>query len=146
MRHLTFGPTWKNGTYSPFSSLINEFFSSPVASPRGSRTLSPRTDVAEHPEHFEITIDLPGMKKDEISIVIDDGVLTVSGERKIERKVEDDRYSRMERSHGSFQRSFRLPDNVETDSVKAEYEEGVLTLEVKKLEEALPKKIEVKVK
>lgn len=146
MNHLTCGPTWKTNHYSPFGSLIDQFFSNSVPAAGSAQTLLPRTDVAEHPEHFEISIDLPGMEKGDIDIVIHDGTLTVSGERKIERKVENDKYTRMERSYGEFKRSFRLPENVDGDSVNAEYKNGVLTLEIRKLEEALPKKIEVTVR
>ncbi len=152
MKQMTCGPTWKSNRTSPFSSLINQFLSGEHDLPAGcgtgttSAAIRPRTDIVELPEHFEVTIDLPGMDKKEISVHIAEGILTVSGERKIDRKVETDQYSRIERGLGEFQRSFRLPDNVETQSVKAEYENGVLTLQIKKREETLPKKIEVTVK
>lgn len=149
MRQINCGPALRTKYYSPFNSLINQFFSGEQETPSSPATcgaLQPRTDIVELPEHFEVTLDLPGMEKKDINISIVDGILTVSGERKADRKIETDQYSRIERKLGEFQRSFRLPEEVETDTVNAEYKNGVLTLQMKKREEVLPKKIEVAIK
>ncbi len=144
MRHMMCRPSRQVSRPSSFDSLFNEFFA--PGSPQCRETaFLPKTDVLEKPDRFEITIDLPGMKKEDIRIVIEEGILTVSGERKKEGKAETDRYSRTERSGGSFKRSFRLPENVESDTVEAAYESGVLILTVKKVEETPPRQIEVKV-
>lgn len=101
----------------------------------GQGTLG-RTDLSETDSGYELQIDLPGMTKDEISVDLSDGVLTVSGERSDEHEDKRKGYYLSERSYGSVRRSFRVPDSVKTDEIKADFKDGVLTLSMPKSEEA----------
>ena len=106
----------------------------------------PPTDIREEKERFVIDIDLPGVEKDQIKIVVEENILKITGERKVETSDETDRFTRIERSRGAFQRTFRLPKNIEIGRIESACRNGVLTLEVPKSEEALPRQIEVQVK
>jgi HSP20 family protein len=107
---------------------------------------TPRVNVEEHEDRFEITADLPGMEKENINIEVQDNVLTIKGERKYEKEEKEAEYHICERSYGTFQRAFTLPENVKTDDIDAEYKDGVLKLALPKIEPAKPKEIKVKVK
>ncbi len=104
----------------------------------------PVVDIEETEDAFSIKAELPGVEKDNVSINIDKGVLTIKGEKKTE--TEDKKRHRVECSYGSFVRSFTLPQSVNVDDVEAEYNNGILNLTIPKSEEAKPKEIEVKIK
>jgi len=106
----------------------------------------PNVDIIEGKDTYLIKADMPGLDKKDIKVEVENGVLTISGEKK-EEKVEQDKnhYYHLERSFGSFCRSFKLPDNVTSEQVDAKYANGVLELTLKKMEAAKPKAIEVKV-
>lgn len=106
----------------------------------------PAVDVFDRKDSVELKAELPGMDSDDIQIEVEDNVLTIKGERKFEEKVEDERYYRIERRFGSFQRSLALPQGVKADEIQAAYEDGILTVTVPKAEEEKPKRIEVKAK
>ncbi|MFQ6605346.1 MAG: Hsp20/alpha crystallin family protein [Fidelibacterota bacterium] len=110
-----------------------------------SGTWVPETDIRETKDDYIVTADLPGLTKKDINISLKEDVLTISGERKFERKDEDDSYFRMERNYGMFNRSFRLPDAVKPDKISAKFKDGVLTVHIPKAEEVKPKQIEIKV-
>jgi HSP20 family protein len=105
----------------------------------------PTVDVSETAENYLIQAELPQVKKEDIKVTVDKGVLRLSGERKQESETKDKRYHRIERSYGSFLRSFDLPVNVDETRAKADFKDGVLTLSLPKSEKAKPKSIEVKV-
>ena len=106
----------------------------------------PAVDVFDTKDAVVLKAELPGMKIDDIQIEVDDNVLTIRGERSFEDKVDEERYYRVERRYGSFQRSLALPQGVKADEIQAGYEDGILTITVPKVEEEKPKRIEVKAK
>jgi len=106
----------------------------------------PRVNVEELEDRFEITAEIPGMAKEEIGIDLQENVLTIKGEKKYEKEEKDRNYHICERSHGTFQRAFTLPENVNADGIEAEYEGGVLKIALPKTEPVKPKEIKVKVK
>ena len=106
---------------------------------------SPLVDVTEDDKEFVIKAELPEVKKEDVKVTVEDGVLKITGERKFEEKEEGEQYCRVERAYGSFERSFLLPDACKADEMDARYKDGMLTLHVPKSEEAIPKAIEVKV-
>jgi len=107
---------------------------------------SPTLDVHDEKDHFVVQVELPGMKKEAISLTLHDGALTVSGERKQEREPSDEGQTfRSERFFGKFQRSVTLPAAVDAGNVKATYKDGILSVHLPKAEEAKPKQIAVNV-
>ena len=106
-------------------------------------TWAPAVDIYETNDSFVVSADLPGLDKDEIQIDLKDNTLTLKGEKKFEEKVSKDNYIRVERTYGSFVRSFTLPQNVDPEKIKAKYKEGVLEVTIPKKEEAKPKQIKV---
>ena len=106
---------------------------------------SPRVDIIENETAFLIKVEVPDVKKEDVKVSVDNGVLSMAGERKQEKEEKGKRFHRVERYYGSFRRSFTLPDNVNPKKIKATFSNGMLNLELPKLEEAKPKAIEVKV-
>jgi HSP20 family protein len=106
----------------------------------------PAVDVAEGDNDYVVKIELPGVNKDDVKITLESNILTIRGEKKAEKETKEKNYHRIERSYGSFQRSFTLPTSVKNDKIDAEYKDGILSITLPKAEEAKPKQIEVKVK
>ena len=102
-------------------------------------------DVTEDESSYRIAAELPDVPSSDVKVVVRDGVLTLRGERKSERKTEGTKYHLVERSYGSCQRSFTLPKDANGEKVSAEYKNGVLVVTVPKREEVKPREIEVKV-
>lgn len=107
-------------------------------------TWQPLVDIYEDKDNVKVTAELPGMTKGDVKITIDNNVLTIKGERKFEQKDNKDNYYRIERSYGSFARSFGLPTNLSPERIHAEMKEGVLEIKIPKREESKPKEIEIK--
>jgi len=105
----------------------------------------PPVDIHEDSNNIYLKAELPGIKKDELNIAVEGDTLTIKGEKKHESEVKEEQFHVMERTYGSFSRSFSLPTNVDSSKVRADYKDGVLTLTLPKKEESKPKKIEVKV-
>ncbi len=103
----------------------------------------PAIDVFEKEGNIEIELEAPGIKEEDLKIKIEDGMLIISGERKFEKEDKKENYYRMERSYGSFSRSFSLPDNIERDKIGAKYENGLLKITLPKKPESQPKEIPV---
>jgi HSP20 family protein len=129
---------------------MDELFHNRLASVLGGEGLqsaawSPVVDIEESAEAYTIRAELPGLSKEKVKVTVENGVLTLSGERDLERRVETKTFHRVERSHGTFTRSFTLPDDVGPESVAANFKDGLLEIQITKREEALPKSIEVRV-
>ncbi len=110
---------------------------------RGNGTWVPPMDIAEESDRLLIRVEVPGVEEKDLQVNFEDGLLMISGERQFERK-EDRNYHRIERSYGSFSRSFTLPRNVDSNKISATFKNGILEIEVPKLEEAKPKQIQIK--
>ncbi|MCB9514427.1 MAG: Hsp20/alpha crystallin family protein [Candidatus Latescibacteria bacterium] len=105
---------------------------------------SPRVDIAETDKQFEIHVELPGLEKGDISLKVEDGLLTVSGERKTEQEESGRRFRRVERLYGRFQRSFRLPKEADADRIEAEFKNGLLVVSIGKAESVAGREIQVR--
>ena len=105
----------------------------------------PSVDVSETDGDYQIQAEIPDVKREDVKVTLEDGVLTIQGERKQEKEEKGKKYHRIERSYGRFVRSFTLPDLVDEEKVKAEFKDGVLNLQLPKSEKAKPKAIEVTV-
>jgi len=126
---------------------VNRLFSRAGGSDVAERQAwMPSVDVVEAQDGIKLKVELAGMKPDDIKLEVDDNVLTVSGERRFEDEVREDKYYRIERRYGSFTRSIALPQNVATDRIDAAYENGVLEVTLPKVEEAKPKRIAVNIR
>jgi|SRR5690349_13490692 HSP20 family protein len=106
---------------------------------------APNVDIAEDEKEYLIRAELPGVKKQDLNVTYENGVLTLTGERKEDREEKTRRYHRLECSYGKFTRSFTLPEDIEPDKIEAEFKDGVLWVHVTKSEKARPKQIPVKV-
>lgn len=106
---------------------------------------SPRVDIAETDKEYSIKAELPEVKKEDVKVTLDQGLLSISGERKQEKEEKGKRFHRVECSYGSFTRSFRLPENIDEAGIKADYKDGVLvlTLPKAKIEKAKGKEIKI---
>lgn len=105
----------------------------------------PAVDIHEGDKAIAIKAELPGIKKDDVHIDVHDGVITLKGERKFEKEDNKENYHRIERSYGSFFRSFTLPSTVDVEKINATYKDGILEVTIPKTEEAKPKSIPVEV-
>ena len=106
---------------------------------------APAVDIYETEHELVVKADLPEIDPKDLDIRVENNILTIRGERKFEKKVNEDNYLRVERAYGSFSRSFSLANTVNAEAIKADYQNGVLTLSIPKREEAKPKQIKVNV-
>jgi HSP20 family protein len=106
---------------------------------------APLVDISEDEKEYLIKAELPEVKKEDVKVSVQDGVLTISGERKSEKEEKNKKFHRMEWAYGSFERSFTLPEDADADKVAGDFKDGVLKVHVPKSEKAKPKKIDVKV-
>ena len=106
---------------------------------------APLVDIAEDEKEYLIKVELPEVQKDDVKVTVENGTLTISGQRKAEKEEKNRKFHRVERYYGRFERSFSIPDDAESDQVKAEFKDGVLRVHLAKSEKARPKQIEVKV-
>lgn len=120
---------------------------------RGGRDLNtkgsdwaPRADICETDEDFNVKVEVPGIKREDVKINLENHVLSISGENKQENEEKGKKFHRIERYYGSFSRSFSLPENVDEDKIEAVFNDGLLTLRIPKTEVKKPKAIEIKVK
>lgn len=132
---------YNTNDYRPtsFRSFVDNFFTDEF---NGGSTpsFSPKVDIAESENEFEVQLHVSGIKKEEINIDLDEKQLTISGERKREDIKDDKNFHRVESYFGSFSRSFHLPDAVDQDKIEASYEDGILTVKLPKDQKKLAKK------
>jgi len=105
---------------------------------------SPNVDIHEDADRLSFTVELPGIKKDNIKVDVENNILTISGERKFESEDQSKNYHRVERSYGCFRRSFGLPATIDPDTADASYKDGLLTIEFDKRAEVKGREIEIK--
>jgi HSP20 family protein len=142
--------TWPGfGRLADLRNELDDLFESPFADfPRTTQLLDdwiPALDFYEEKDNFIVKAELPGVKKEDVKVTLQDGCLSISGERKSETKGESTEARHIERFHGKFQRTIILPAAVAADKVKAQYKDGILTITLPKTEEAKPKQIDVSV-
>jgi HSP20 family protein len=124
--------------------LFNSFFDTPVAAGEGAgRRWLPAMDLVEADDHYMLRADLPGLSEDDVSIEVEDSVLTISGERKAEHEQRGEGYHRLERSYGAFARSLTLPGGVDPDAVQASFDRGVLEVRIPKPEQRKPRRVTI---
>ena len=129
---------------SQLNRLFNDFFGR-ASQDQNLTTWAPAVDIYEGEHELVVKADLPDIKPEELDVRVENNILTIRGERKFERKVDEKNYLRVERAYGSFARSFSLANTVNSEAIKADYKDGVLTLSIPKREEAKPKQIKVNV-
>lgn len=125
-----------------FKEAFNPFFGE---SDLSTRTWAPPVDIYENENDIVLKAELPGVDPKDVEVRVEDNTLYLKGERKFEKEVKEESYHRVERSYGSFARSFSLPSSINAEKVKAEYKDGLLTLTLPKREEAKPKTIKIDV-
>ena len=141
--------------FEPFRELaavqarLNRIFNEPYESGDDAMTQAnwvPPVDVFESPQHeLVLKAELPGVKKEDIDLKVENNTLTIRGERKRETETKEDGFHRVERTFGSFARSFTLPQTVSADGIKADYKDGVLTVVLPAREEAKPRQVQIAV-
>jgi HSP20 family protein len=139
-------PRRELGLWNPFG---EEFFSPErffrdFAPAQRTARLAPAVDVTEDEKAYKITVELAGVKKEDVTVEVHDSVLSIRGEKRSEREEKKDKTHWVERSYGSFSRSFTLPPTAVSDDLRAAFSDGVLTVEIPKKEEAKPRQISIK--
>jgi HSP20 family protein len=135
-----------NTMQNEMNRLFNTFFDAPSPGNGGQGTLRrwiPAMDVVETDDHFVLRADLPGLTESDVNIELDDNVLTISGERKVEHEQRNEGYYRVERASGSFSRSLTLPEGVDADGIQANFDSGVLEVRIPKPEQHKPRKVQI---
>jgi HSP20 family protein len=126
--------------------LFRDAFSSQLGETElSTRSWAPPVDIYETEDAIVLKAELPGVDPKDVDVRVEDNTLYLKGERKFEKEVKEQNYHRVERSYGSFARSFSLPNSISADKVKAEFKDGLLTLTMPKREEAKPKTIKIDV-
>jgi HSP20 family protein len=157
MTNLTKWNPFMTSRWDPFKELddftnrlSSVFGRSPVRRGDGEETMTvaewtPAVDVSEDDKEYLIKAELPEIKRENVKVCVEHGVLMISGERKMEKEEKGKRYHRLERAYGSYLRSFTLPDDADGEKVTAEFKDGVLSVHLPKSEKAKPKTIDIKV-
>ncbi len=126
--------------------MFNRAFGRPFHTSRSQAGYMPRVNIRETEANATLTFELPGMEKGDIKVTVADGILTVAGERKVQASDEKAEFVRNEIRSGGFERSFTLPETIDTENISADYKNGLLIITLAKKEEAKPKEISVEVK
>ena len=136
--------------WDPFQDLLaiqdemNQVFGRARHGQGGGRVWAPALDISERKDAYVVTVEVPGVNPDDLDITLEDGLLTIQGERQFTQESTEQQFHRVVRRYGSFRRSITLPSQVKADAIEASFENGVLEVVVPKAEEAKPKKISVK--
>lgn len=130
----------------PVRDMFDRFFDDEVVGNILSEDKSfvPAFDISENDTEYSVVAELPGIDEKDLDVTLTDGILTIKGEKKQETEEKGETYHRIERRHGSFQRSFRMPEGIQGDKIDATYKDGVLKLMIPKSETGDVKKIEIK--
>jgi HSP20 family protein len=157
MSTLTKFSPFRGSVWDPFREIgdlenrLEKYFGKSLAPGNGGKeTMSvaewaPVVDITEDAKEYLVKAELPEIKKEDVKVSVENGELSISGERKFEKEEKGKKYHRIERSYGSFLRSFTLPETTDATKVNAEFKDGVLTIHLPKNEKATPKAVEVKV-
>ncbi len=131
--------------FDRFDHELNRFFthSRPVAAANETRDWAPAVDIREEDDRFVLIADIPGVRREDVDVTLEDGVLTIKGERHTETEDTREGFHRKERVHGNFLRQFTLPDTVNSDSISATVIDGVLEIGIPKQAKPEPRKISV---
>ena len=133
MSLIQFTPRSLDRWFGSADGWLDDFFRVPATARQPTRLFHPSVDIKEDNDKIVFKTDLPGVDEKDIKVTIEDGTLMLSGERKFEKETEKENFHRVERSYGSFRRSFTLPETVDEDKVSASYRKGVLELTLPKL-------------
>jgi len=146
-RELAAWPSDIFGIQRQMNRMFDSFFNSGMQESDSMLSAwTPAVDIAERDDEYLVKVELPGVSKDDVKVTLESNILTIRGEKKQEKETKNEGYHRVERSYGSFERSFTLPTSVKNDKIDAGYKDGVLIISLPKAEESKPKQIEVKVK
>ena len=132
-----------NSLQDQVNRLFDETFSRGRSAESEMGTWAPAVDIYETGQELVLKVDLPEVNQQEIDIRIENNMLTIRGERKFQNEVSQDNYLRVERAYGPFSRSFSLPNTLNTEAIKADYQNGVLSIRMPKREESRPKQIRI---
>jgi HSP20 family protein len=127
----------------PFTRDVDRLFDAFFGGGEQTRRWVPAIDLVEGEDHFLLKADLPGLSEEDVSIEVQDGMLTISGERKAEHESRERGWYRVERAFGSFSRSLTLPDGVDADAISAAFDRGVLEVRIPKPEERKPRRVQI---
>ncbi len=133
-----------SGMQRRWNGMFDDFFGSHFDGEMVERRWRPRVDIIEDEDSYKVISDLPGMKKEDVQITLEDGELIILGERKFDHEEKDDTCHLSERVHGRFTRKFSLRSSIDASKINANFADGVLTVTLPKVEEAKPRKIEIK--
>jgi len=129
-----------------FDRIFDSFFSMSDEEETSLAAFTPAVDIEDKEKEYLISVELPGIKKDDIIMNISGNLLSISGQKNQEKKTENENYHRTERVFGSFQRSFRLPEISDQENISAEFKDGVLNVSIPKMKESISKNINIKIK
>jgi HSP20 family protein len=133
MTLIKYNPNLPNTESRSFSSLLDRFFNESFNGiGKEMQHFAPQVDIAESKSAFEISVAAPGMKKSDFSIDMNEGSITIAGERKFEEKKDEKNYHSVETQYGSFSRTFHLPENIKEDKIEASYQDGILNIVIPK--------------
>lgn len=146
MTLIKYNPSLPSTENKSFSSVLDRFFNESFNGiGKEMQHFAPQVDIAESKNAFDISVAAPGMKKTDFNIDMNEGSITISGERKFEEKKDEKNYHSVETQYGSFSRTFHLPENIKEDKIEASYQDGILNIVIPKDEKKeLKRKIQVK--